>query len=297
MLLFKKMFLAIILLICTVTLSGKVLNMDEIPEVVEGGETASIGDAAASGALKALSSFIQSGADVNETASNSRSFTPLMRSSERGHYLCALELVKAGSDVNYKSPSGNTAIELAVVGNFPEIVNALLDADADPNTTDGRGNSITVVAAQLNFTTVMKFILARKPDVNRLSTSGESALMYASAGGYVSIVSMLVNASADINRENKLGYTPLMYAASRGHIDVVRLLIKSGADTDHRDRVKMSILEHAVYQRREAIVKELLLAGVEIGHKGLRMDEETRIQWQQARATKLGRKYSAEEEL
>ena len=243
-------------------------------------------DAAKAGALQAVKEFIEHEADVTQI--DERGFTPLMLTCERGHYISAMDLLKANSDIHYKSPGGQSALSLAVNGNFKEIVQQLLSLGADPNTVNRSGISMLSLATQLNFINIVKLLLANGANVHQRSPLGDFPLLMASTGGYVPIVTVLLEFGADVEAVNDLGYTSLMMAASRGHVSVVNLFIThGGVDLNRKDHLKRTALDHAIYAQRKEVIQLLVLQGVDIGPKGLPMDEETLTLWREARTRRL----------
>uniref|UniRef100_A0A0A9HUQ6 Uncharacterized protein n=1 Tax=Arundo donax TaxID=35708 RepID=A0A0A9HUQ6_ARUDO len=60
---------------------------------------------------------------------------------------CMKLLVEAGADVNFKSPSGPTALMMAVDDGLTDIVKFLLEVGADPNIRDHHGKTPIMYAA------------------------------------------------------------------------------------------------------------------------------------------------------
>lgn len=91
--------------------------------------------AAADGDVSQMVSLVRSGFKVNEFDDLSR--TPLHYAVDGEHYLAAQWLLDNGADVNVHDEEmiGETALCFAVKGNYPEMVELLLQRGGNPDIT------------------------------------------------------------------------------------------------------------------------------------------------------------------
>lgn len=93
--------------------------------------------------------LISVGSDVNYTTKDG--FTALMSAAERGNTQAVVLFIKNGANVNYQAPNGFTSLMSAAINNKPEVVNLLLQAGADVNLKDENGlSALDYVTRQKN---------------------------------------------------------------------------------------------------------------------------------------------------
>ena len=159
--------------------------------------------AAKHGNLRAVRAFLQSGADVNMTASlpdniyedgpekTISNMTPLFIAVEQGHTPCVMELIKAGADVNIARSDGLTPLYAAAQYGYEGCVVLLIQAGAD---------------------------------VNIASIDGVTQLCEAVECGNEGCVVLLIQAGADIHKAANNGCTPLSVAVHEKHENIAALL-------------------------------------------------------------------------
>lgn len=150
----------------------------------------------------------------------------------------ALELVRAGADVNAPQNDGTTPLHWAVYQVDEELTAALLRNEADPNVSNHFGWTPLMEAAKLAEPQLVRLLLEAGADPNEDNQDGQTPLMLAARNGAVEVVELLVEHGADVNaEENWGGQTALMWAAAENHPEVAELLIAKGADVNRRARV------------------------------------------------------------
>ena len=101
--------------------------------------------AAEHGRVATVKLLIEQGADPNNRQIPGR--TPLSVAADQSNSLCAMELLKAGADVNLAtSPSGNTPLMYAVGGMREGIVALLVHYGADVSLFSQRGDTALTIA-------------------------------------------------------------------------------------------------------------------------------------------------------
>jgi ankyrin repeat protein len=142
------------------------------------------------------------------------------------------ELISAGANVNYATPTGN--IEKRFIP----------------------GSTALLAACQHGHVDVVRILLRAGADPNQAFTneSADSPLIQASVRGFVQIVDELISAGANVNyaRPND-GFTSLMFAAQYGFVDVVRSLLAAGADPRTANHDGHTALDAALHFNHPAI--------------------------------------------
>ena len=98
--------------------------------------------AAKNGHVATVKLLIENGADLNtrqESSFGHTGTTPLSVAAERGNSLCAIELIKAGADVNLAGSSGATPLMIAASEGREAIVALLIGFGADVSLCNCRG--------------------------------------------------------------------------------------------------------------------------------------------------------------
>ncbi len=143
-------------------------------------------------------------------------WSPLMTAVERGDAARVRELLAAGADVDYSTPTyGFTALMEAVYRGDAGIAALLIEAGADPDARTRRGYAV----------------------------SEDSPLLLAVKTGSPGLARMLLSAGAAVNRRYQGGRTALLYAVSYGNPEVVEVLLAHGADPSARDDEGLGVEE------------------------------------------------------
>jgi uncharacterized protein len=147
----------------------------------------------------------------------------------------ALEMIRAGADVNQAQGEGTTPLLWAINRADYEVTEALLAKKANPNAANEFGALPLTEAARLNDPRLVKMLLDAGAKVDSANPDNETALMLAIKNGNQAMVETLVAAGANVNVIEKFhSQTPLMYAASAGRSEMVKLLLSKGADIKPR---------------------------------------------------------------
>jgi ankyrin repeat protein len=178
-------------------------------------------------------------------------------------------LLEAGADINVRTRSGFTVLDLAAECDNKMLVKLLLDAGADITTPPNSKHSALTLAARRGNERVARMLIAAKADVNWQDEDGDSALILATEGGHVGTLRLLLDAGADINTRTRDGETALFIAVAYSYESIVRLLLDAGADVDGRTENDETALWLAVDSHKEEIVRQLLDAGASIDFRFL----------------------------
>jgi ankyrin repeat protein len=147
----------------------------------------------------------------------------------------ALELIRAGADVNQAQGDGTSPLLWAINRADYEVAEALLAKKANPNTGNEFGALPLLEAIRLNEARLAKMLLDAGAKVESANPDDETALMLAIKVGNFQIVQTLIDLGAKVNVTEKFhNQTPLIYAAGAGRADIIKLLLSKGADIKPR---------------------------------------------------------------
>ncbi|MFC1634984.1 ankyrin repeat domain-containing protein, partial [Planctomycetota bacterium] len=171
----------------------------------------------------------------------------------------------AGANVNAKSKTGDTALDVAGYGASPAIRGLLLAKGAEISSLHA--------AAYVGDLSKVKAFIDEGVEINKKNDMGGTAMHSAAAGGHREVVEFLIGKGADIDAQNRRGQTPLHIVADGGHQDVVQLLLGRGAAVnvkDKRGRTPLDLAQEAKHSeifdvlRRQSLVHDVAVTSIEI---------------------------------
>ena len=261
---FKKLFLAILLLLTTHN-TGFAANQND-----------NLLNAAVNGSVHLAEKALANGADVNYAPPYRLS--PLTIATKNKKYELVRLLLDKGADPNLAVNNGfstDTPLLYSIYNNDSKIAELLLLNGADPN--QGR-----LVHKQLHIDIPLRnpnthHSNKKSYDINyqltvtpQMRSYGATPLIYAiqkdgTDNPSLEMVNLLLNNGAIPNKANDYGYTPLMATAdlqlvSRKFIrlDIAKLLLDKGANPKHEDNYGNTALNFASSTRFKEIADVLL---------------------------------------
>jgi ankyrin repeat protein len=266
--------------------------------------------AVAEGYQQVAELLIKQGADVN-VRSNS-GFTPLLFAARQGHGELVKSLLEAGANVNdamcksgpakrirYEDLAGAnndnmdcesnlTALMIASIGYFEEVLNILLEHGADPNLMDKNGRSVLYQGVG-SPVAITKALLKYGADPNiqlpkgkqggrygsRVTMGGATPLISAASVNNLDVVFALLDAGADPFIATEQNTTALMVAAGAAAspadsftddavvaaTNIVKRLVELGANVNEVGPFGWTALHAAAYQGRNDIIRILVENG------------------------------------
>ena len=187
-----------------------------------------------------------------------------MYAAANGDTYCALELVKAGADVNIIDNQGETAFSYATQSGNLECLKELLATVGDNFPGQSAAIDASSIAASLiagwedNGNTVNN---PTKPYKDKgITPQNQTALMVAAYDGQTEWLTELLSRGSDVNQRDKNGYTALIYASRKGHPRCVKELLRAGADVNASDCDReLTSLMFAASSGQVECLQELLL--------------------------------------
>lgn len=147
-------------------------------------------------------------------------------------YLKKWDLIAGGNDgFQWEDGEGMTPLHLAIIGNYYETVDCLLE---EFKLEDGNmiSDGLLTLTNRLSNSRILELLLDKsKLDVNKPDeVTNETPLYLASKLNLSDCVQCLLNHNADTEiREKTFGWTPIFVAASNGYTPIVNLLLAHGA--------------------------------------------------------------------
>jgi ankyrin repeat protein len=132
---------------------------------------------------------------------------------------------------NTSKPPKKGELFNAIESRKPEEAMALLERGADPNEKGRDNHTALIVAAVRGYTDLVNLLIEKGALLNTRNDYGYTALISAAAWGYADTVRLLIEKGIVLDEATKReGNTALMEATLRGHTEVVRLLVGGFAD-------------------------------------------------------------------
>lgn len=183
------------------------------------------------------------------------SYVDFFRAIERDDGSAIGQLLKRGLDPNLRDPKGQTGLYLALRGNSPSAVAALLASpQLDVNAANAKEETAVMMAALRGEVEVIRQLLARGAAVHQ---AGWSAVHYAASGPNPEAVALLLDRGAPLEARSPNGSTPLMMAAGYGPEGAVDLLLKRGADRRLKNDLGLTPADFAEGAGREKLAARL----------------------------------------
>ncbi|XP_030365110.1 DNA-binding protein RFXANK isoform X1 [Strigops habroptila] len=126
-------------------------------------------------------------------------------------------LRKGENLVNKPDERGFTPLIWAAAFGEIETVRHLLEWGADPHALAKERESALSLASMGGYTDIVTMLLERNVDINIYDWNGGTPLLYAVRGNHVKCVEALLARGADLTEEADSGYTPMDLAVALGH--------------------------------------------------------------------------------
>lgn len=185
--------------------------------------------AARTGSVEDIQNALKEGADIHARTPSGE--TALVLAIMTGHAEATTALLDAGvGSINEILKVGKftgTPLGMAAWGDSSAILNALLEHGADPKLNDSDALRGAIVTGSVQN---VRALLAKGVDVNYRFRDGLLPLSIAAVRGHAGVCESLLDGGARINARSNEGTTALMFASAQAGEDAVVVLLKRGAN-------------------------------------------------------------------
>lgn len=150
----------------------------------------------------------------------------LHRATKKPDFNVVTEILKSGYCTDAKNQDGQTAVHLASMYGFDDVLSQLIQFGAGVNLRDTAGFSPLHYAAQNNFPSTVR-LLVQEGHANiqvRNTKSGSVPLHEAASRGHKEVVKELLSLNAPANPRNNDKMLPSQLARQNGHIECAEIL-------------------------------------------------------------------------
>ncbi|KAF4453058.1 hypothetical protein F53441_4289 [Fusarium austroafricanum] len=183
---------------------------------------------------KLVKLFIDSGADIDASASSTCGKTALQAASSIGDLKMIEYLIDRGANINAKpaGEDGLTALQFAARGGHAKSVMFLVEHGASVNTEEYPGKTTALqFAAKWGHAQTVTFLVENGASVNAqpATEKGATALQYAAIHGHIKMAVFLLENGALVDAPAAPidGRTALEGAAEHGRLDMIYLLLEN----------------------------------------------------------------------
>ncbi|XP_039773044.1 potassium channel KOR2 [Panicum virgatum] len=141
----------------------------------------------------------------------------------------------------------------------------LISAGADPSKPDYDGRTALHVAALRGYEDIVRFLIQRGANVNSIDKFGNSPLLLALKSGHDRITSLLVKHGAVLNLEDAGGY--LCRVVTGGRIDLLNRLLRFGVDPNCKNYDQRTPLHVAAAEGLHLVASMLIGFGADVQAK------------------------------
>lgn len=217
----------------------------------------------------------EAGATLDQIDASGR--TPLHYAADLGNILVARQLIRLGSSARIKDNAGKTAIQLAAVQGFSDVLTLFLkESDFDINQPDNEGCTLLHWAASWDWASMMKVVIDQ-PGVNlsKKSGYGRTALHMAALCGCPNVLRVLLELGHyDINQTDAFGNTLLHLGARVGSLEVVKEVLRHPTfDRNRQNKFGQTALDTAdVYDKARTVFT--FLCGANVAQRSSRASDQ-----------------------
>jgi len=211
------------------------------------------------GDREAFDTLIDKGFDINQKKGH-RNYSLLHRAVEQRNIVLLQLLLEKGVDVNSRSSSGSTPLDLLLHNScngfhhrkkwdYVKAAKLLLahGAELDPTKKDGRRHTILQKAVMKNKIGLARLMIEHGADVH-ISYNGDSLLYYSIGENRHDMVLLLLENGVDVDTKNRNGSTPLSLAAQKARKEIVKTLLEHGADIYNANNSGIAPIHRAAQQ-------------------------------------------------
>lgn len=185
----------------------------------------------------AVEVLLSCGADVEFPVKTIKGteFHPIHMAARLGWTEVLHHLIKAGSNLNSATESGETALMISARHKQEECLKLLTAAGADFGLASTGGQSVRSIAASVQWTrgfqeAILDVIRNGKAAISSNAAIFSSILFVARANDIDALRKLIKQPELNIDEQDEDGFSAVMIAAAGGNLEAFRLLIHAGAD-------------------------------------------------------------------
>jgi len=134
-------------------------------------------------------------------------------------------LIKRGAGIDpIDDLTGNTPLFVAILNNYKDMTNKLIELGADINIRNNIGNTPLIVAIRSSNSNIIEAVLKANPNINIANNDGDTPLIFAIKRNQKDITQKLLLAGADPNQKNNNGLSAFTIARNENRTDILPLL-------------------------------------------------------------------------
>lgn len=207
----------------------------------------------------------------------------------------AMEMIKAGKELDLVDGTGNSPLHLAVIKKQPTLLALLLEKGADAELKNSDELTPLLLAVKESNIECAELLIKGEADSEAVGPDGFTPLLFAVSNELDGIISLLIEKGVELNYKSEAGLTALLLALSseeralnllqkgadplttdgnnfplvflvlsKGYQKLALEFIKCGVDIHYRTADLKTLLQAAAYFGNREIVKLLLEQGAEI---------------------------------
>ncbi|ELR16936.1 ankyrin repeat-containing protein, partial [Acanthamoeba castellanii str. Neff] len=172
--------------------------------------------------------------------------TALLEAAQGGHSMCALFLIRAGSNIYATDRSGSTALHYAALRGMLKVMELLIKRGANIDSADSKGNTPLHMATMSDHSEAAELLIRHGAEIDiSEELSNLSPIHYAIRSGNERLFGELVSRGVPTTCKDANGLMPLHAAVAGGHIGLVHKLVSMGVPLHIEDLRKRTALHWA----------------------------------------------------
>ncbi len=178
-----------------------------------------------------------------------------------GGHVQVLERVlqrRGGVHLEVRNKYGKTALQLAAIGDSPEVVRVLLGAGVNTEVRTESEFTVLHLAAYRGIDEVVQIFLDDGVDIKARDMFRKTALHWATANS-PEVVNTLLENGANIGVWDEKGWTVLHEAAYWGQPEIIEVLLNANADAKAKDFSGKTALDIAKQYNQDSAVEAIRL--------------------------------------
>lgn len=172
---------------------------------------------------------LKNGADINAKSSSNLTCLEMASNDQLVNHI---QLLIEHNAINKEIDYAGKALLFAVENKNKTIIEILLRNGANTDTQDANGFTALMISIYYDNQDIFELLMKYNKDINIQNTSGETALHYAVHKSNINIIKILINIdNINLNIQNENGDTALIFAVKLKNLEVIKLLLDSKAST------------------------------------------------------------------